>query len=64
MLDPKSSAIESSSASLSIMSAISSLKFPFELTKNQIEAVDAWTTNGRRGSIILLLASKSLTLLQ
>jgi superfamily II DNA or RNA helicase len=52
MLDPKSSATESSSASLSIMSAISSLKFPFELTKDQIEAVDAWTTNGCRGSII------------
>jgi superfamily II DNA or RNA helicase len=34
------------------MSAISSLKFPFELTKDQIEAVDAWTTNGYRGSII------------
>ncbi|HYA81988.1 MAG TPA: DEAD/DEAH box helicase [Candidatus Bathyarchaeia archaeon] len=34
------------------MSAISSLKFPFKLTKDQIEAVDAWTTNGYRGSII------------
>jgi hypothetical protein len=34
------------------MSAISSLKFPFELTKDQIEAIDAWTTNGCRGSII------------
>jgi superfamily II DNA or RNA helicase len=42
-------ATESLSASLS---AISSLKFPFELTKDQIEAVDAWTTNGYRGSII------------
>ena len=49
MLDSKSSATESS---LSIMSAISSLKFPFKLTKDQIEAVDAWTTNGYRGSII------------
>jgi superfamily II DNA or RNA helicase len=49
MLDSKSSVTESSSASLS---AISSLKFPFELTKDQIEAVDAWTTNGYRGSII------------
>ncbi len=52
MQDSKSSAAESSSASLSIMSAISSLKFPFKLTKDQIEAVDAWTTNGYRGSII------------
>jgi superfamily II DNA or RNA helicase len=34
------------------MSAISSLKFLFELTKDQIEAVDAWATNGYRGSII------------
>jgi len=33
-------------------SAISSLRFPFKLTKDQIEAVDAWTTNGYRGSII------------
>ena len=49
MLDSKLSATESS---LSIMSAISSLKFPFKLTKDQIEAVDAWTTNGYRGSII------------
>ena len=49
MLDSKSSATESS---LSIISAISSLKFPFKLTKDQIEAVDAWTTNGYRGSII------------
>ena len=46
------SATESLSASLSLMSAISSLKFPFELTKDQIEAVDAWATNGYRGWII------------
>lgn len=32
-----------------IMSAISSLKFPFKLTKDQIEAGDAWITNGYRG---------------
>jgi len=32
--------------------AISSLKFPFELTKDQVEAVDAWISNGYRGSII------------
>jgi len=49
MLDSKSSVTESSSASLS---AISSLKFPFELTKDQVEAVDTWRTNGYRGSII------------
>src|SRR6188472_1512958 len=36
----------------SLISAISSLKFPFKLTKDQIEAVDAWITNGYRGSII------------
>src|SRR5215813_2235111 len=52
MLESKLSTAESLSASLSIMSAISSLKFPFKLTKDQIEAVDAWTTNGYRGSII------------
>jgi superfamily II DNA or RNA helicase len=52
MLDSKSSAAESSSISPSKMSAISLLKFPFKLTKDQIEAVDAWTTNGYRGSII------------
>jgi superfamily II DNA or RNA helicase len=36
----------------SLIPAISSLKFPFKLTKDQIEAVDAWITNGYRGSII------------
>ncbi len=35
-----------------IISAISSLKFPFKLTKDQTEAVDAWITNDYRGSII------------
>src|SRR6187200_1183181 len=35
-----------------IISAISSLKFPFKLTKDQIEAVDAWVSNGYKGSII------------
>jgi superfamily II DNA or RNA helicase len=52
MLDPKSSATESSSASMSIMSAISSIKFPFKLMKDETEVVGAWTTNGYRGSII------------
>jgi superfamily II DNA or RNA helicase len=47
MLDTKLITTESLSAS-----AISSLKFPFKLTKDQIDAVDAWTTNGYRGSII------------
>jgi hypothetical protein len=32
-----------------IMSAISSLEFPFKLTKDQIEAVDAWITKGIKG---------------
>ena len=35
-----------------IISAISSLKFPFKLTNDQIEAVDAWIRNGYKGSII------------
>ena len=35
-----------------IISAISSLKFPFTLTNDQIEAVDAWIRNGYKGSII------------
>jgi superfamily II DNA or RNA helicase len=35
-----------------IISAISSLKFPFKLTNDQLEAVDAWIRNGYRGSII------------
>jgi superfamily II DNA or RNA helicase len=33
-------------------SAISSLRFPFKLTKDQLEAVDAWVSNGYKGSII------------
>jgi superfamily II DNA or RNA helicase len=32
--------------------AISYLKFPFYLKKDQLEAVDAWISNGLRGSII------------
>ena len=32
--------------------AILNLKLPFELTKDQIEAVDAWVSNDLRGSII------------
>lgn len=34
------------------IAAISSLKFPFKLTKDQLEAVDAWISNGYKGSII------------
>jgi superfamily II DNA or RNA helicase len=32
--------------------AISYLKFPFYLKKDQLEAVDAWISNGSRGSVI------------
>jgi superfamily II DNA or RNA helicase len=32
--------------------AILDLKFPFELTKDQLAAVDSWVMNGYRGSII------------
>jgi superfamily II DNA or RNA helicase len=32
--------------------AISSLKFPFQLKKDQIEAAEAWIQNGCRGSVI------------
>ncbi len=35
-----------------IVSAISSLKFPFRLTKDQIEAVEAWIMNDYKGLII------------
>jgi superfamily II DNA or RNA helicase len=52
MLNSKSNATESSSPPPPIMSAISSLKFPFKLTKDQIDAVDAWISNGYKGSII------------
>ena len=53
MLNSKPSARASSPTSPPpIISAISSLKFPFKLTKDQIEAVDAWIKNGNRGSII------------
>jgi superfamily II DNA or RNA helicase len=32
--------------------AISNLKFPLELKKDQLDTVDAWLSNGFRGSII------------
>src|SRR5437016_6285672 len=51
-----STSSSSSSSSLSssppIIPAISLLKFPFKLTNDQTEAVDAWIANGYRGLII------------
>jgi superfamily II DNA or RNA helicase len=32
--------------------AISAIRFPFELKKDQLEAADAWVSNGCRGSVI------------
>ena len=32
--------------------AISAIRFPFELKKDQLEAADAWVANGCRGSVI------------
>jgi len=53
MLNSKPSTRASSpTAPPPIISAISSLKFPFKLTNDQIEAVDAWIRNGYKGSII------------
>ena len=40
------------STSIVSSSAISSLKFPFKLTKDQLEAVNAWVSNGYKGTII------------
>lgn len=34
------------------VSAISALKFPFELKRDQVEAAEAWIQNGSRGSVI------------
>src|ERR1700739_3259540 len=34
------------------VSAISMLKFPFKLTKDQVDAVDAWVMNDYKGLII------------
>jgi len=53
MLNSKpSTGASSPAAPPPIISAISSLKFPFTLTNDQIEAVDAWIRNGYKGSII------------
>jgi superfamily II DNA or RNA helicase len=43
---------QSSSSAVGSKCAISNLRFPFKLTKDQIEAVDAWVFNAYRGSII------------
>jgi superfamily II DNA or RNA helicase len=47
-----SARVSNTSTTKRTATAISSLKFPFELTKDQVEAVDAWISNGYRGSII------------
>ena len=47
-----SARVSNTSSTKTTATAISSLKFPFELTKDQVEAVDAWISNGYRGSII------------
>ena len=47
-----SAGVSNTSRTKTTTTAISSLKFPFELTKDQVEAVDAWISNGYRGSII------------
>ena len=52
MLNSKPITAESSSPPTPIISAISMLKFPFKLTKDQIEAVEAWIMNDNKGSII------------
>jgi superfamily II DNA or RNA helicase len=59
MLNSKTTAEKSATPSASgeststvSSSAISSLRFPFKLTKDQLEAVDAWVSNGYKGSII------------
>ena len=52
MLNSKPSTSESSSPRSRSISAISMLKFPFKLTKDQIEAVEAWIMNDYKGLII------------
>ena len=52
MLNSKPSTSESSSPRSRTISAISMLKFPFKLTKDQIEAVEAWIMNDYKGLII------------
>jgi superfamily II DNA or RNA helicase len=43
---------QSSSSDAGSKSVISNLRFPFKLTKDQVEAVGAWVSNAYRGSII------------
>jgi hypothetical protein len=50
MLNSKPITAESSSPPAPLTSAISMLKFPFKLTKDQIEAAEAWIMNGYKGS--------------
>ena len=45
---PVSTATTSSSST----AAISNLKFPFSLTKDQVEAVKAWIENDFRGTVL------------
>jgi superfamily II DNA or RNA helicase len=53
MLNSKPITAESSTPpSPPTISAISMLRFPFKLTKDQIEAVEAWIRNDYKGSII------------
>ncbi len=49
---PPSTAESNPTSGRAIVSAISSLKFPFKLTKDQNEAVEAWITNDYKGSVI------------
>lgn len=51
MPNSEPSTSESSSRSTRI-SAISMLKFPFKLTKDQVDAVNAWVMNDYKGLII------------
>ncbi|HEX2408971.1 MAG TPA: DEAD/DEAH box helicase family protein, partial [Nitrososphaeraceae archaeon] len=44
--------ISTSSTNTIYTSAISKLKFPFSLTKDQVEAVEAWIENDFRGTIL------------
>jgi superfamily II DNA or RNA helicase len=52
MLNSKPITAESSSPPAPTVAAISTLKFPFKLTKDQLEAVEAWIMNDYKGSII------------
>jgi hypothetical protein len=47
--------ISTSSTNTVYTSAISQLKFPFSLTKDQVEAVEAWIENDFRSTVLYLL---------